>query len=325
MALAVERLAEPPVLRRLSESLEVPVRVVAEVEVELGDRLLDDAPHGLAEIGHEAHQDERVVVVAAVRGEERVLGLLVELVVDREVPEVEERIAHAGVLPVDDPRAAAVGDEVRVQEVVVAGPGSDAGAPPLDGFGDLLRLAVAGWYGDAALECDRPVHLHDAEAVEAGGDGRPGVEPPERAADLLDVDVADLALDVAGDEVALRLDELDDLGRETELGRDPGGGVLRAAVDPEELGVPAADPQDEGPVADGDLEVPVRDPAAERLDACVTAAPETRDDRFGLHAPMLCRSGLRRWAPDASPRRRRPRGSARGGAARGRGPRSRWG
>ena len=44
----------------------------------------------------------------------------VEVVVHGEVPEVEERIAHARVLVVDDPRVVAVAQEVRVQQVVVA-------------------------------------------------------------------------------------------------------------------------------------------------------------------------------------------------------------
>ena len=38
------------------------VRVADEVEVELRDRLLDDAPHRLAEVGHEAHQPQRAEV-----------------------------------------------------------------------------------------------------------------------------------------------------------------------------------------------------------------------------------------------------------------------
>src|SRR5438105_1529006 len=124
----------------------------------------------------------------------------------------------------------------------LAEPRSDACAPSLDRVGDLLGPVVGGGGGDAALERRGAVHLDDAEAVEASREGGTGVKSPERAADLLDVDPADLALDVAGDEVALRLDELNDLGREAELGRDPRGGVLRAAVDPEELGVLAADP-----------------------------------------------------------------------------------
>src|SRR5947199_238142 len=83
------------------------------VDGELGDPLLDDAPHRLAEVRHEAHQHERVAVAAPVGGEELALAVLVELVVDGEVAEVEEGIAHAGVLPVDDPEPIAVGDEVR--------------------------------------------------------------------------------------------------------------------------------------------------------------------------------------------------------------------
>src|SRR2546429_9679688 len=88
------------------EAIEVLVRVGAEVEVELGDPLLDDPPQRLAEVGHEAHQHERVAVVAAIRGEERTLAVVVELVVDGKVAEVEEGVAHARVLPVDDPQAA---------------------------------------------------------------------------------------------------------------------------------------------------------------------------------------------------------------------------
>src|SRR5256885_1300037 len=46
--------------RRVSASLlepgEVLIRVADEVEVELGEALLDDAPHRLAEVGHEANE-----------------------------------------------------------------------------------------------------------------------------------------------------------------------------------------------------------------------------------------------------------------------------
>ena len=77
----------------------------------------------------------------------------------------------------------------------MAGPRSDARAlpPPLDRVGDLLRLLVGRRDGDPALERRRAVDLDDAEAVEAGGEARPAVEPCERAPDLLDVDPADLA------------------------------------------------------------------------------------------------------------------------------------
>ena len=237
---------------------------------------------------------ERVRVVAAVRAKEPALALLVELVVDGEVPEVEERVAHACVLPVDDPRAAAVVDEVRVQEVVVTRARVSEGAPPLDHIGDRFGPVVRGGNPDAPLPRGRPVDLDDAEAVEAGRERRPGVEARERGANLLDVDPPDLALDEARDEVALGLHEAHDLRCEAEFRGDPGRCVLGAAVDPEELGVLAADPQDEALAVDRDLEVPVRDAAAERLEPCVAPRPETGDDGLGLHSGDATRTRVRK-------------------------------
>ena len=54
-----------------------------------------------------------------VRDEQRLAPGRIELVVDREVREVEEAVAHARVLPVDDAQPLAVIQEIRVQEVVV--------------------------------------------------------------------------------------------------------------------------------------------------------------------------------------------------------------
>jgi hypothetical protein len=208
-------------------------------------------------------------------------------VVDGEVREVEEGVAHAGVLPVDDPETPSAVDEVRVQEVVVARAGRDAGAAALDPVGELLRALVGGRHGRAALERRRAIHLDDAEAVEARGQRRASMERRERGADALDRHLADLALDVARDEVALRLDERHDLRREPELRRHARRGVLGRAVDPEQLRVLAADPQHERLVADRDLEVAVRDPAAERLDPRRSARPQPLDDRLGLHRRIL--------------------------------------
>ena len=74
------------------------------------------------------------------------------------------------------------------------------------------------------------------------------------------------ALDEASDEPALGLDEADDLGADARLGGGERGAVLVGAVDAEQLGVLAADPQHERLAVDDDLEVPVGDPAAERLE-----------------------------------------------------------
>ena len=284
-AVAAARAAFPawravtPAGDRPLEPLEVPLRVVGEVEVELRDRLLDDPPHCLPEVGH-------VVVVAPVRVEQRALAVLVGLVVDGEVAEVEERVAHARVLPVDDPETSVGGDEVRVQQVVVAGARRRACAAALDAVGDLLRPAVSGRDRNASLTGGVAVDLDDAEAVERNGKGRSVVEPPQQPADLLHVDGPDLALHEARDEVALRLDERDHLRREAEVRCDARGGVLGRPVDAEQLGVVAADPQHERLAADRDLEVVVRDPAAERLGASAPPRPQPLDDRR-LHRPIL--------------------------------------
>jgi hypothetical protein len=66
------------------------LRVAGEVEVELRNRLLDDPPRGLAEIGHESHQHQpggvRRRALAEVPAEQLVVLLGTELVIDREVP-----------------------------------------------------------------------------------------------------------------------------------------------------------------------------------------------------------------------------------------------
>src|SRR4029077_5513746 len=68
--------------------------IPVEVEVELGNGRLHDAPHRLPEVGHEPHESERLHVLithAAEVGAEEYRALRVaELVVDREVREVEE-------------------------------------------------------------------------------------------------------------------------------------------------------------------------------------------------------------------------------------------
>ena len=122
-----ERRLETGLGGRAPQPLEVLIGVGHEVEVELRDRLLDDSPHRLPEVGHEAHERQRPRVGGAVGLEQRALAVLVERVVDREVRQVEERVAHPGVLPVHDPDPLAVVDEVGRQQVVVTG---DHAAPP---------------------------------------------------------------------------------------------------------------------------------------------------------------------------------------------------
>ena len=59
--------------------------------------------------------------LAEVGGQQPLLVVVGELVVDREVAEIEPAVAHAGVLPVDQVDAVVSGQEVRPEQVVVAG------------------------------------------------------------------------------------------------------------------------------------------------------------------------------------------------------------
>ena len=105
------------------------IRVGHEVHVERADPLLKHAPHRLAEVGHDPHEVDPCQTRGTGRSlvrlqEDGVLGRR-EAVVDREVPEIEERIPEARVLPVEDPDPVPVVDEIGIEQVVVAGPDLD--------------------------------------------------------------------------------------------------------------------------------------------------------------------------------------------------------
>ena len=121
-------------------------------------------------------------MTVAVVGEQQHLVLVGrELVVDAEVAEVEERVAHPGVLPVDDPDPCPVVDEVGVEQVVVAGPQlerrREAGEldPPADRRGQLVLDGDR----DAAREGERSVGLDDPQRDEQPGNRRPVVDAAE--------------------------------------------------------------------------------------------------------------------------------------------------
>jgi hypothetical protein len=103
------------------------LRVGDEVDVEGADPLLEDSPHRLPEVGNHPHQREPGEPIGAgcagdavIGGQQRRILLRAELVVDAEVAEVEERIAHARILPVHDPDPCSVIDEIGCEQVVVA-------------------------------------------------------------------------------------------------------------------------------------------------------------------------------------------------------------
>ena len=100
--------------------------------------------------------------------------------------EVEERVAHAGVLPVDEPQSDAVVDEVRVQQVVVAGPRSRTDATALDLVGDLFRAFIRRGHPDAVLVRGGAVRLDNTKTVEPPRKAGAVVEPTECGADAVE-------------------------------------------------------------------------------------------------------------------------------------------
>ena len=269
------------------QAVEVRRRVPREVEVELRDALLDDAPHRLAEVGHEAHQRQRSGIAAAVTVEQRSLAVRIQLVVDGEVREVEVRVAHAGVLPVDDPRPLAVVDEVQGEEVVVARHQRAAAARGLDAVGDVEQLLVLGRNLHATLASGRRVRLDHAKHIETGGqDGSARMQLAEQAAGLVRIRIADRAFHEPRHEAAVL--EADDFGADAELRREQRRLVLVLPVDAQQLRVLPADAEHERLTAHRDLEVVIRDAAAERLD--VDAPPRATSLRRDGRRPTRARS-----------------------------------
>src|ERR671924_1844095 len=90
--------------------------------VQVRDGRLQVTPRRLAEVRGQPHQLQATQLLRAdlpeVRREQQQLLLLIELTVGGESAQVEEAVAAAGELPVDDPHAVAVIDEVGRQQVV---------------------------------------------------------------------------------------------------------------------------------------------------------------------------------------------------------------
>src|SRR5438093_10232087 len=105
-----------------------------------------------------------------------------------EVAEVEERIAHPGIFPVDDPDAPAVVDEVRVEQVVVTRPELDRVAEEgeLDPTPDRLGEPELDRDRDAAGKRQGAVGLDDPERAEQAGDRRAVVDWADRVGGALD-------------------------------------------------------------------------------------------------------------------------------------------
>lgn len=166
----------PSACAPVREAVEVPA-AVAGVRLPGGEPRqgrLQVAPGGLPQVGDEPHQVQPPPVFGAGRAEvpfeQRVLPGRVELVVDGEVPLVEEPVPPPAELPIDDADAAAHVQEVRRQQVVVAqarrgvGPqlGLDGGEP-VQGRVEVGRKCHAPLPGQAVVV---PDHGERAEGAE---------------------------------------------------------------------------------------------------------------------------------------------------------------
>ena len=130
------------------EAVHVVERIGGVVEIELGMDLRDHAPHRLAQERGAFHgaiaPPQRGVGRAAEIGRQHPLFLRhVELVVGGEVGEIEERRVEAGIVPVDQPDAGAVVDEIAGEQVVVAEDEIDRPDGEFEAGGDIEQVGQA--------------------------------------------------------------------------------------------------------------------------------------------------------------------------------------
>ena len=207
-----------------------------------------------------------------------------EAVVDREVGEVEVAVAHARILPIDDPHPAPVPDEVRGKEVVVTRDRLVLGAADrgLD-LGRPRQGAVVGGRG-----CRRRARGRSPRSPRRPGTSRTPTGSGRRRASRAAAPATSAralpsrsssgsiprpsmnSVTIAGGSVRHRRDGR----RDADLRGRLVGGVLRAAVDAEQVRVLAGHPDHVVAAANTDPVVAVRDPALERLRIVPSGSPK---------------------------------------------------
>jgi hypothetical protein len=195
-----------------------------------------------------------------------------------DVAELEGGVPVAAVLVVDHPEPLAVVDEVRGEQVVVAG--HRGALPDRQRGGDPVRvrhqLEVPVRQPEAPLLDDPEVAALHREHVEVPGEPRPGVQRPADRRDPLEhrslaqvVRRKGPALDPGDDQRVVLRQVPEHLRRRAALGSPSRVDVLGVAVDREQVAVGAGEPDDDGAFRGGDLEVHVGQPAGQCLDlAC---------------------------------------------------------
>ena len=233
-----------------------------EVELEAAHAVLDHPPQGPAVAGDEPPElgpgDQRVEAVLrrprgrSTRVHRSASCVGVEVRLGRRVAELEGRLVHPRVLVVDDPQVAAVVEDVRREQVVVArhehlGSLREDRLHPLE---VRLEREVGGRHPESAVAHDGEVLGAHREHVEPAEEGRPGVQPAQGGGQAHrvrgDVGVAPGATGQELDDHHPAALEVVDDGRSDACGRGcEGVGVLGVPVDSEQPGVRRGDAHDD--------------------------------------------------------------------------------
>src|SRR6202521_5255889 len=203
--------------------------------------------------------------------------------VDGQVGKIEEAVAHARVLPVDDPDLAVV-QEVGVEKVVVARHLVLGTASTTDLLRGVLRRGEFRRDGYTVCESLVTVLTDDGMGVKPARDPGCAVDlsqdgshtaNPVGGTDL--IGRHDASLDEARHEPAFRLLESDYLGPNPDLSRSQARRMFRGPLDAEKVRVLAAGPQYVGGAVDVHTVVAVGDPAGKGGDARLAAPPQPLD------------------------------------------------
>src|SRR5207248_4765917 len=216
--------------------------------------------------------------------------------VDGEIAEIEETVAHSRVLPIHDPDGDAVIDEVGVEQIVVAEHRWLRAKGALDRDPDGLGGFVRRGQTPAVAHRGQRVGLDDPEGREGTRDGPRLVDPSQRLRDSLQHDrlvervIADrLSFDETCDEHSLGLDEGDHVRPDARGRREMAGLALHPAVDTQQATALRRYPDDKDFAIDGDPIIPVRDTAGKRLGGPWPAMPawhpieDRRTEQLDLH------------------------------------------
>ncbi len=215
--------------------------------------------------------------------------------VDGEIGEVEERVAHRGVLPVEYSYLVVV-EEVFVEQIVVAKGDRPEGTGFADSFQDAQRPRKVERLSDALIEGDLVVVAHDLEGIEECGNRSGVVDSVKRRGDLAQHGLRRELLrqhwstfKKAGHEVVPGRGLVEHFGGDADGGRQLIGRRFVIAVDAQQRGVVSGDAHDHFLVTEVSEEVGVGHAAGQSFHVHRSSRPQGLEQFFdrGCHRPML--------------------------------------